>query len=453
MIYTVEMDLFNKKITVIGARKSGMAALKLAKDKGAILKVSEAAVSNTIPQNDVNWIRNNCFAFEFGGHTREFIEDSDIIVLSPSVSIFSDVVKWARSSGIIVLGEIEFAYQFCNKPIIAVTGTNGKTTVSTLIHRLLVNSGYTSYLCGNIGEAFSLYAAKNDRDFFVIEVSSFQLESLITDKQQQDNFSVRGFRPYISLFLNFYKNHLDRHKDMREYFEAKKKIFFNQQEQDYAVLNFADESIKELASQIGATVTYFNVPDIGFKVFSFGNNFTIDNFVINNPNYSALRVVGQILGINKDICYDVFSKFQGLEHRMELVGCINGVEFINDSKSTTAESAAWALSYLNKPVVMLCGGRDKGAEFKAIASLVAEKVKKMIVFGEARDRLRYIFDKIVDVISCDSFEDAVFKAKAVAIKGDVVLLSPMCSSFDMFSNFEERGRVFKKLVNSTSCTI
>ncbi len=448
MIKTVEMDLFNKKVTVIGARKSGMAVLKLAKDRAAVLKVSEAAVSSRIPEDDMKWIKNNCFAFEFGGHTREFIEDSDIIILSPSVSIFSDVVKWARSRDIIVLGEIEFAYQFCNKPIIAVTGTSGKTTVSTLIHSLLKNSGYTSYLCGNIGEPFSLYATENDRDFFVVEVSSFQLESIVTDKQQQDRFSIRGFRPYISIFLNFYKNHLDRHKDMKEYFEAKKNIFFNQQKQDYAVLNFADGSIKELASQIGATVTYFNVPNIASKVFSSGNNFTVDNSVINNPNYSAVRVVGQILGINKDICYEVFSKFQGLEHRMELVGCINGVEFVNDSKSTTAESAGWALSCLNKPVIMLCGGRDKGAEFRAIASLVAEKVKKMIVFGEAKDRLQYVFNKIVDIISCDSFEDAVFKAKSVAKEGDVVLLSPMCSSFDMFSNFEERGRVFKELVNS-----
>ena len=444
------MDLSNKKITVIGARKSGMAALRLAVTAGARPKVSETVECSSIPQDDAEWIKKNCFAFEFGGHTRKFIEDSDLVVISPAVSIFSDAAAWAYSKGIPVLGEVEFAYQFCRRPVIAVTGTNGKTTVSTLIHYVLQEAGYSSVLCGNIGRPFSLYADKTDVDFFILEVSSFQLESLIGGNPLNNKGilvsrcdNINGFRPYVSVFLNFYKNHLDRHKDMREYFNAKKNIFLNQQSDNFAVLNFMDDVVSRIASNVNATIAYFNIPDKNAGV-----TLVQDVCSRQSSNYSAVMVVAQILGISADVCKKVFSGFKGIEHRMEWVGCINGVDFINDSKSTTAESAGWALSCLNKPVLMLCGGRDKGANFEAIAGLVAKKVKKMMAFGEARQRLRQVFGDIVDVSLCGSLEDAVLKAKAVAVEGDVVLLSPMCSSFDMFLNFEQRGKVFKELVNN-----
>jgi UDP-N-acetylmuramoylalanine--D-glutamate ligase len=434
------MEWTHKKVTILGAQRSGLALAKLVTHLGGKAKISEMRGEHCLPEDFKAWARQHSVAFEFGGHTPAFIGDSDCVVLSPGVSIRSPVVDWAQAGHIPVLGEIEFAFQFCAKPVIAVTGSNGKTTVVTLIHEVLKMAGYRLCLCGNVGTPFAEYVlGSGDKDFFVLEVSSFQMESLLEPSSEfrrnwrKDGVCFKGFKPYIAVILNFSQNHLDRHNDLQEYFNAKTKIFLNQDAQDYAVLNARDERLTPLASQINSRVKYFNSPAdfIGKE---------------DNPNFSAVRTVAEILGISQYLCEGVLRSFRGVEHRMEWVREVDGVNFINDSKATTAQAAVWALERLNSPVVMICGGRDKNIDFSVTTPLVRKKVRKMLAIGEAREKLKRTFDGIVDLEECPTLENAVHRAREVACQGDCVLLSPMCASFDMFANYEERGRRFKDIV-------
>ena len=433
------MDIQGKKVTIIGGMRSGMALARLVTDLNGAARISEKNGEESFPREFLDWAAGNGIAIETGGHSRAFIEESDLVVLSPGVWINALQVQWAKAKGILVLGEIEFAFQFCAKPVIAVTGSNGKTTVSTLIADMLRHAGYNARLCGNVGFPFSDFVLRLDAvDYVVLEVSSFQLESLLDpisdgrDHDPADMWHVKGFKPHIALILNFNENHLDRHKDLEEYLAAKKKIFLNQDEGDYLVLNEAQPEIRALASQAKSRAVYFKAP--------------AGDPLITNPNYSAAMAVGKILNVSTKACQDVFKGFKGVEHRLERVRRFNGVEYINDSKATTAQSALWALENIRQPIVMICGGRDKNIEFSVLAGPVRQKVKKMLVIGEARAKIRRAFEGLVDLEECDGLEQAVGKARQSACEGDCVLLSPMCASFDMFKDFEERGRVFKDIV-------
>ena len=233
--------------------------------------------------------------------------------------------------------------------------------------------------------------------------------------------------------MNFSQNHLDRHKDLEEYWEAKKKIFLNQEPDDFAVLNYNDPQLKDLASEVRSQVVYFNS--------------TSDNEKSANPNHSAVLEVGRILGVNEGCCREVFQEFRGVEHRLEKVRRLDGIDFINDSKATTVEAARWALRSIDQPVVMICGGRDKNIDFSVLAESVQHKVKKMYAVGEARQKIRQAFAALTGFEECEGLEEAVIKARQNASEGGCVLLSPMCASFDMFSDFEQRGRVFKEIVS------
>ncbi|HCI45472.1 MAG TPA: hypothetical protein DE315_08095 [Candidatus Omnitrophica bacterium] len=427
------MDLENRTVTILGAQRTGMALAKLVARLDGKAKISDKAGEDAVSEDFRQWAKQHKVACEFRGHTRAFIEDSDFVVLSPGVPHNSEAVSWARARNILVLGEIEFAFQFCSKPVIAVTGSNGKTTVVTLIHQLLEAAGRRSLLCGNIGAPFSGQVLDLDgKDLVVLETSSFQLETVAAPGTP----GVRGFKPYIAVVLNVNQNHLDRHKDFQEYFDAKKRIFLNQDAQDYAVLNFQDQGLKDLAPRLKAQVRFFNAAPPALAG------------VAPNPNFAVAREVANILGIKDDVCARVFRNFKGVEHRLELVRQIEGVNFINDSKATTAQAAIWALERLNAPVIMICGGRDKNIDFSVVAPFVRRKVKKMIIIGEARAKLKKTFGPVVALEECATLPDAVARASAIAQKGDNVLLSPMCASFDMFSNYEERGRCFKELVHS-----
>lgn len=435
------MDLKNKTVTILGGQRSGMALARLVTRLGGKAKISERRKENDLPEDFRSWARQNAIPFEFNGHTPSFIGDSDCVVLSPGVSIHAPAVEWARARHIPVLGEIEFAFQFCTKPVIAVTGSNGKTTVVTLIHEVLQKAGYSSCLCGNVGTPLAEYVLDlADKDFVVAEVSSFQLESLLDPSSEfrkeagGGRLCFRGFKPYIAVILNFSQNHLDRHKDLQEYFDAKKKIFLNQGAGDYAVLNARQERLSRLASQIKSQARYFNSSGDcdGEK---------------DNPNFSAVRAVADILGIKKELCESVLGSFRGVEHRMEWVRQVDGINFINDSKATTAQAALWALERLDSPVIMICGGRDKNIDFSVTTPLVRKKVRKMLAIGEAREKLKKTFEGVVEIEECATLESAVEKAKKTAHQGDCVLLSPMCASFDMFADYEERGRRFKEIVH------
>lgn len=414
------MDLGNKRVTVIGTAKSGFSAARLVCSLGGKVKISEQKLDKDVSGEVKHWAADHSVPLESGGHTPEFISQSDLVVLSPGVRIDALAVQWAKARGIPVIGEIELGYQFCRCPVIAVTGSNGKTTVSTLIQKILVAGGLQARLCGNVGYPFTDdVVTYKETDYVVLEISSFQLET------------IRDFRPKIAVFLNLSENHLDRHKDIEEYYSAKTRIFMNQGPDDHAVLNRQDRRLMELSSQVKAKVWFFN---------------EIQDSPL-NPNFSAAQTVGKILGISEKTCQGVFDAFPGVEHRMEKVRTMDGVEFINDSKATTAEAGRWAMQRIRKPIILICGGRDKNIDFSVLRDLVRDKVKAMLVIGEASDKFHRIFNDIVPVQKCQGLPDAVRRARECAVSGDCVLLSPMCASFDMFANFEERGQVFKKLVH------
>jgi len=417
------MEVKGKKITIIGAARSGWAVAKIVLELGGYPKISDNADISKIPLEFLTWIKSNQIPIEAGTHTFSFITESDLVVISPAVRIDAVAVEWARIKNIPVIGEVEFAYRFCQRPIIAVTGSNGKTTTSMLLQEVLTQAGYKICLCGNVGIPFSEYVLQNPQpDFFVLEISSFQLESIVE------------FRPHIAVFLNFNENHLDRHKDMQAYFDIKKRIFMNQQRDDFAVLNAKDSWVAALAPQLKARVRFFNTEE------QMGVPFL-------NPNHAAVAEVANMLNIAPRVYHEIFNHFKGVEHRLEFVGTIEGVDYINDSKATTAEAGRWAMENIDKPIVMICGGRDKHIDFSVLQELVYKKVKKILVIGESREKIKKSFESVVNVELCDELETAVRKAKEFAHAGDCVLLSPMCTSFDMFSNFEERGRVFKEIVS------
>ncbi|MBI3602278.1 MAG: hypothetical protein HY209_05230 [Candidatus Omnitrophica bacterium] len=406
------MNLKNKKVTVIGAARSGLAVADLVLRCGGIPKISESKPHVSIPCG---------ITVETGGHTQAFIQDSDYVILSPGVRIGSPPVQWAEDKGIEVMGEVELAFRFCPCPIVAVTGSNGKTTTSTLIAEILKKAGRSVCLCGNIGSPFSNYVFNlKPTDTVVLEISSFQLESMI------------HFKPHVALWLNFSQNHLDRHKDLTKYFQAKKKIFANQDKNDFAVLNFAQEEFHDLAKGLKSKVLFFNGPDVCSD--------------ITNPNDLAALTAAKALGVSESISRQVFLEFKGVEHRLELVRTLHGVDYINDSKSTTAEASRWALERTHKPIIMICGGRHKQIDLSVLKGLVGRKVKQMIAIGEAKDLIQQTFKDVVPVATCSSFKEAIKAAQQKAQEGDAVVLSPMCASFDMFNDYEHRGKVFKEIV-------
>jgi len=417
------VDLNKKKITIIGFGRSGAGIASLAIQLGGIVQVSECASKQKVSDSIFQANLGIDIDFESDGHSESFIKNSDFVILSPGVRFDSQSVKWAKEENISCFSEIEFASMFCKGLIVAITGSNGKTTVSTLIDQMLRAGGKKTCLCGNIGSAFSKHVLSLSEDqIVVLEVSSFQLES------------IKNFHPHIAVLLNCTQNHLDRHRDMDEYFEAKSKIFLNQNRNDYAVINFDDDRIKNNVSNIKSKVVYFNGPD------------NLKKYSKENPNFLAARGVAHLFEIEDEVVDQAIKDFKGVEHRLERVRCIDDIVFINDSKATTAEAGRWALERADRPVVMICGGRDKNIDFKVLKNIVKEKVRVMVVIGESREKIKDAFCDIIDVQMEDDLEKAVLRAKEFSSKGDCVLFSPMCTSFDMFKNFEERGKVFKNIV-------
>lgn len=428
----------NKKVTIVGLGRSGLACANLLFDLGADVNVTDIQDNDAIRLN-VSRLRSKDIKVELGRHTQEFIRNKDTVVISPGVTDNALPVIWAKQFGIALISEIEVASILCPAEIIAVTGSNGKTTVTTLIGRILQASGKKTFVCGNIGNPFCaeiLLPPKRGQDdpsggnkkrgqlakigpgdFVVLEVSSFQLEN------------IKKFKPKIAVMLNISPNHLDRYKDMQEYLQAKKRIFMNQDYSDYLVINQQDPELKQLVKQAKAQLVYFS-----------GNH----RF---NPNQAAVLEVGSILGIDSQTCLDVFNDFKGIEHRMEYVAEVNNIKFINDSKATTVDSCIWALKNINRPVVLIAGGKDKGIDYSLILDSAKDKVREVVLIGQAKKKIKEILKGVLSVDEAFTLEEAVTKAFYKAKAGDCVLLSPMCSSFDMFSDYEERGRVFKDIVH------
>ncbi len=417
------------KVIVVGLAKSGIEAARLlasrkdtvfitefkdsaASRKSASLLVKEGAVK---PQN-----------IELGCHTDKFIKKADLMVVSPGVRRDAAPIKLAKARKIPVISELELAYTMCPAPIVAVTGTSGKTTTTTLIGLMLKAAGFDAIVCGNIGNPFSGEIKKIKKDSIVVlEVSSFQLE--LIDK----------FKPRVSVILNISDNHLDRHKDMNEYVTAKCRIFLNQGQGDTLLLNRNDELLREIAGAVkGPKKEFFNE----YKDFG-------PRHKILNEDFLAAMSAASIMRVDELKMLEVLKNFKGIEHRLEHVANINGVDFVNDSKATTISSVEWALKSLEENIVLIAGGKYKGGDFGLLKPLVKKKVDYIISIGEARPQIKNGLDGVKPIFEAGSFSEAVAEGFKRAKKGGRVLLSPGCSSFDMFKNYEERGKIFKELVD------
>ncbi|HOD11496.1 MAG TPA: UDP-N-acetylmuramoyl-L-alanine--D-glutamate ligase [Candidatus Omnitrophota bacterium] len=417
------IDIKDKIVTIVGLGRSGIASAHLALKLGAKVKISDAAPREKIREALLRANLDDLSLIESGQHTKEFIQESDVVVLSPGVAVNALPAFWARERNIPVLGEIEFAWQYCPCDVVAVTGTNGKTTTTTVIAEILKASGRNAFLCGNIGTPFSQYVLDlKKNDIVALEVSSFQLETIET------------FKPKVAVFLNFSQNHLDRHQDLNEYFTAKARIFMNQTRNDFAVLNFYEPLHRDLAAKLSSHILYYNEPGV------------CDPSVV-NPNFLAAIAACSVLGVPVDVAKRFLATFKGVEHRQEFVRTLDGVDYVNDSKSTTVESGRLAMMLIQKPLIFICGGRNKHLDFSSLREIAREKIKKMIVFGQDKEDLKHAFSDILPLEEGADLEDAVCKARAAAQAGDCVVLSPMCVSFDMFDNFEHRGREFKRIVH------
>ncbi|MDD5347810.1 MAG: UDP-N-acetylmuramoyl-L-alanine--D-glutamate ligase [Candidatus Omnitrophica bacterium] len=406
----------DKRILVVGLARSGFACARLLADLGARVSVTDNQENRTTLAN-AEALAEQGIQSQLGLHTRTFCCDKNLVVVSPGVPDTALPVVWAREEQTPVVSEIEAGWLVCPCPVIAVTGSSGKTTVTTLIGMALAEAGRRAIVCGNIGTPFTQEVTKaGETDVIALEVSSFQLEHIET------------FRPHIAVITNISRNHLDRYAGMNEYIAAKKRIFLNQDASDFAVLNGSDAELERLAGALRPAIRYFG---------------TDKDF---NPNQSCVAAVCEIMGITRECCLRAFSKFKGLEHRMEEVVEVAGVRFINDSKATTAESCLWALESIKAPVVLICGGRDKGVDYTRILDAARYKVKEAVLIGEARQKIALAFAGTIPVSECETLSEAVEAAFGKASAGDFVLLSPMCSSFDMFQDYEERGRAFKDAV-------
>ncbi|MGB9803677.1 UDP-N-acetylmuramoyl-L-alanine--D-glutamate ligase [Desulfofundulus sp.] len=448
------MDFEGKKVLVIGAGKSGVAVSRFVAAKGAQVVLTdhkddasfEPPLSSLVPP-EVELVL---------GRYPEVVEGSfDLVIVSPGVPLTITPVARAREFGIPVTGELELAYSLARAPIVAITGTNGKTTTTTLVGQIFADAGIKTLVAGNIGKPLITEVEKyGAEDLIVLEVSSFQLET------------TRAFRPRVAAILNITPDHLDRHGSMQGYVAAKARIFANQTGDDYTVLNYDDLLTRDLASLCPG------------KVIFFSRRHNLEEGVILHNGYiavrekekvypvlpvRALRIPGAhnlenalaaaacawVLGIREAQMAATLRHFSGVPHRLEFVAEINGVKYVNDSKGTNPEASIKALEAYDQPIVLLAGGRNKGNDFTAFARVVKEKVRLLVVLGECAREIEAAARAagVKEIIRAGDFQDAVFKAHRAARPGEIVLLSPACASWDMFKNYEERGEVFKQLVH------
>ena len=443
------IDLKDKTILILGLGASGYAAAEFLLKKNSRVKISENGDSSEIRADIDKLERSGRIEHETGGHTGKFCSKTDMIVASPGVD-----VRKLYSSGLLprdipLIGTLELGANYCRAPIIAVTGTNGKSTVTELTGHILSSSGRDVTVCGNIGNPLiGEIDSLGENSVAVVEVSSFQLET------------IKKFRPHIAVLLNITADHYDRHNDHEGYKTEKYKIFMNQTDNDWAVINSNlknDPEIKDIKSH---TIFFGEDGDMakvsGNEIvlsdrekegtFSIGEEVLPVSGGHNLENVACSALVAGLMGIDKSVTREAITTFKPLKHRTENIGCFGGIEFIDDSKATNIDATRRAVETVNKKLVLIVGGRDKGGDYSSLLPLVKEKVKTMIVLGEAKKKIANVFDRIVPVIETDDMGFAVKKAVEKAEYGDVVMLSPMCSSFDMFSGYKERGEAFQREV-------
>jgi UDP-N-acetylmuramoylalanine--D-glutamate ligase len=441
-----------QRIVILGAGESGVGTAILAQQQGFEVFVSDAGV---IKENYKIDLLNNGIAFEEGIHSEEKIMNADLVMKSPGIPDKSEVVKKIRENGIEVISEIEFAYRYKgDSKIIAITGSNGKTTSTALTYHICKLAGEDCAMVGNIGFSFARRVAEDPKKLYVVEVSSFQLDD------------IKTFRPDVSVITNITEDHLDRYNyDVGNYIKSKFRITENQTADDVFVYNMDDEttinylkkySVKPKAAPITMSKelpegAYLTNAQMHLKWKGEEMQMSVEDFAIkgkhNQYNSMAASMAGTAIGIRKEKIREALQTFESLEHRMEPVAVIKGVEFINDSKATNVNSTWYALESMTKPVILILGGVDKGNDYGPMKELVTEKVKAIVCMGTDNRKIHEAFGDIVSLmVNTDNAQDAVQSAFHFAAKGDVVLLSPACASFDLFKNYEDRGNSFKKAV-------
>ena len=448
----MNLNLKNKKALVVGLARSGVSAVRLLLREGASVIVTDTADKKKLA-DALSRLKGLNISYELGVHNLETFLKSDLIVISPGVPYRSECLIKAKEKRIPVISEIELAYNLLQTPVIGITGTNGKSTATTLTGELLKVYKRNVFVGGNLGTALSdAVLADKKWDAAVAEISSFQLET------------IKDFKPMTAVLLNITPDHLDRYDSMDEYVWAKARLFENQDRNDFAILNADDPYTAGIAKKIKADIILFSrLNDVERGVYLrcadiVSNISGKDEIVIktdelgikgvhNIENAMASIAAAQLSGCPVEFMKPVLKKFSGLEHRLELVKIIDDVKYINDSKGTNVGAVVKSLEGFSEPVILIAGGLDKGGDFTPLKDLVKEKVKRLILIGKAKDKIADAIGGLTDTIFASSLEDAVNIASHKADKGDVVLLSPACASFDMFRNFEDRGRVFKEAVN------
>lgn len=442
------------RLVVLGGGESGVGTAILGKKKGYDVFLSDFG---KIKENYKEVLIINGIAWEDEKHTEEFILNADVVMKSPGIPEKAPIVKKLIEKGIPVISEIEFAFQFTDATTVGITGSNGKTTTTLLTYHLLKQGGLNVGLAGNIGKSFAWQVAENKHDIYVLELSSFQLDGII------------NYKPHIAILTNISPDHLDRYNyDYSLYINSKFRITKNQIETDYLIYDNEDEAIQNWLknNKIEANKVPFSLTGKPEKDGGYIEDNNINSIIINElftmpinelalegkhniKNAMAATAVAQLLKIRKQTIRESLTNFQGVEHRLEKVLKILGVQYINDSKATNVNSVFYALDSMPNPTVWIVGGVDKGNDYDELMPLVREKVKAIVCLGVDNTKIINAFNNVVDVmVETTSMSEAVQIAQRLAEKGDSVLLSPACASFDLFENYEDRGKQFKQAVHN-----
>jgi UDP-N-acetylmuramoylalanine--D-glutamate ligase len=456
------LSLENKKVLVVGLAKTGLATARFLKNQGAKTIVADIMTEGQLGPY-AKEARALGISLELGPHRQETFTSCDVIIVSPGVPVSTPALESARRKGIEVIGEIELAARYIMEPIVAITGTNGKTTTTTLVGEMLKASGIEVYVGGNIGEPLIAYVDKGMRaEVIVAEISSFQLDT------------TKTFCPRVGVLLNITEDHLDRYVDFEGYVRSKGKLFANQKISDVAILNQADDSIRSLVPSIQAAKFYFNIKedcsgpeDICRDASVYGTRIndrqmicllpekgavvlSLEDFkargLHNLENAAAASLASLMVGADISGIQRVLNTFEGMRHRLEYIRTVKGISYYNDSKATNVGAVARALESFDVPVILIMGGRDKGGSYSLLEKFIPGRVKRLIVMGEAREKIMSALGPLTSSKGATDLEEAVRVAAKGASRGDSVLLSPGCSSFDMFSDYAERGEAFRRIV-------
>jgi len=435
---------------VVGLARTGVAVANLLTELGCKVTVSDVKDPFQLKEN-ISKLKGDV-ALDLNHHTEKFFLEADLIVVSPGVRMDIPPLVKAREKGLRIISEIELVFLLSPVPFIAITGTNGKSTTTSLIGGMLKRCKKKFILGGNIGYPLAEEILESkDKDFIVAEISTFQLEG------------ISEFKPFIGIILNISPDHLDRHRDYREYIALKKRLYMNQEESDYLILNYDDPLLMGLKSEVPSKVVFFSkkiMAERGIyidreEIFWNDNNKKRKIGQLgdlgelgrrNIENVLASLATGLILNLNREEMLRSIRVFSGLPHRLEFVRDIDGVKFINDSKGTNVGAVIKSLNSFSEPIILIAGGKDKGSDYRPLKRYIKGKVKSVIIFGEAKDKIKEVLNGECEVNLVENLQDAVKKSFKMAVSGDVVLLSPACASFDMFRDFEERGNQFKEIV-------